>query len=313
MVKRVALVAVIAVGLVACAPAQQPDDPEVAVEPPAPDPVERPATITNLTNHPAEDRAPAWSPDGRFLAFESDRDGNRDLYLMAGDGSGLQRLTVDDGDDSQPAWSPDGRRIVFRSDRDAGTGLWIHDIDGGEPTFLLADASPELTPDWSPDGTRIAFTSLRAGNADIWAVAAQGGAPTRLTDSEYRDVWPRFSPDGERLLFFSRRHTDGARDQLYSMALDGADVERLTEQPTHHHFTPDWSPAGDRVITAISDSDADRALGIFSAAGELELRFADNYNRVFQPAWSPDGTHLAYAARPEEGEAAEVFIRPVSQ
>jgi Tol biopolymer transport system component len=273
-----------------------------------------PDATTNLTQHPAEDRSPAWSPDGRRLLFESDRDGNRDIYVMAADGTGVQRLTHDEGEDAQPAWAPDGRRIVFRSDRDAGTGLWKLDLEpGATPVFLLADSSPELTPDWAPDGSRIAFTSVRSGNADIWTVPAEGGQLIQLTTSEYRDVWPRWSADGQWLVFFSRRDTNGEWDQLYSLNWASRNVHRLTDQPTHHHFTPDWSPDGSRMITALSDSVADRALAIFSTAGELESRFAESYSRVFQPAWSPDGRHVAYAARPRDGDAAEIFVHPLAR
>ncbi len=72
-----------------------------------------PAPATRLTVHDASDSFPAWSPDGRRIAFESDRDGNDEIYVMNADGSGVTRLTDNDAIDRSPAWSPDGRRIAF--------------------------------------------------------------------------------------------------------------------------------------------------------------------------------------------------------
>ena len=73
--------------------------------------------VTRLTHNPADDGYPAWSPDGRHIAFDSDRDGNREIYGMNGDGSGVTRLTDHGADDFTPAWSPDGLRIAFASER----------------------------------------------------------------------------------------------------------------------------------------------------------------------------------------------------
>ena len=67
----------------------------------------------NLTNHPANDRDPSWSPDGKRIAFMSERDGNREIYVMDNDGGNQRNLTNHPNNDSHPAWSPDGKRIVF--------------------------------------------------------------------------------------------------------------------------------------------------------------------------------------------------------
>ena len=77
------------------------------------------AGVTQVTTHPAEDRAPSWSPDGKYLLFRSDRSGNADIFRVRKDGSDLQPLTTDEAEDIYPAFSPDGERIVFQSDREA--------------------------------------------------------------------------------------------------------------------------------------------------------------------------------------------------
>ncbi len=265
-----------------------------------------------LTAHPAEDRAPAWSPNGRTIVFESDRAGNRDLWAMAADGSAIEQLTTNPGVDAAPAWSPDARRIVFQSERAGGTGLWILQRDTGATTLLVADQSDELAPHWSPDGRWIAFFSTRSGNPDLWAVDARGSELSQLTAHPLRDVWPRWSPDGRSVLFFSRRDTVDRWDEIYVMDWLTREVRRVTVDPVQHHFSPSWSPDGTRIVTALSDQVATRALGIYSLDGRLLRRFAQGLHRVFQPAWSPDGRTIAYAARVTEGEAADIFVEPAA-
>jgi TolB protein len=266
-----------------------------------------------ITHHPAEDRAPAWSPNGTRLLFDSDRDGNRSIYVVDVSGSNLERVTSLEHVDQYSAWSPDGERIVFQSERNEHNGhggLWVMELDSGEETPLLGDSSPELTPDWSPDGRFVAFTSERSGNIDLWAMPVFGSALIRLTTSSFRDVWPRWSPDGRSILFFSRRDTNGERDELYVMDWDSREVERVTHNPTHHDFAPDWAPDGKRIVTGVSDSDSDRALVVYDRSGRLEHRFADGFHRVFQPTWSPDGRWIAFAARVEEGARADIYLEP---
>src|SRR5215213_2348892 len=87
--------------------------------------------IINLTNEPAPDRSPSWSPDGRQIAFASRRGDNWDVYRMRADGSDLQRLTEDLAYDGEPAWSPDGTRIAFSSSRDGDLDIYLLDLSSG--------------------------------------------------------------------------------------------------------------------------------------------------------------------------------------
>lgn len=273
-------------------------------------PASQAAERVRLTEHPAEDRAPSWSPDGTRVLFESHRDGNSEIYVVGVDGSSLMRLTENAGADQYPAWAPDGERIVFQSERDGRSCLWVMEVDTAAGDCLLEDSSPELTPDWSPDGRWIAFTSKRSGNADLWAVSVEGGEPVRLTDSPFRDAWPRWSPDGNAIVLFSRRDTEGRRDELYILDWQSRAVRRVTVNPDYHDFAPDWSPDGERIVTGLSDSDSERALVVYDLRGKELHRFAEGLHRVFQPTWSPDGRWIAFAARTAEGLAADIFLEP---
>ena len=142
-----------------------------------------------LTTHPAEDRDPAWSPDGRRLAFSSQRNGNWDLYVLDLPAGKLTRLTDDPAFDGAPAWSPDGRWLVFETYRNLNLDLYIVAADGeSAPIRLTENEAADFSPSWSPGGRHIAFTSRRSGNNDIWVIPATGGDFSPLTFSHFRST-----------------------------------------------------------------------------------------------------------------------------
>ena len=166
----------------------------------------KPAPATRLTFDDAFDSSPAWSPDGRRIAFESERDGNDEIYVMNADGSGVARLTVNDAIDGSPAWSPDGQRIAFDSLRDDNFEVYLMNADGSGVTRLTNNDARDWHPVWSPDGRRIAFESNRDGNAEIYLMNPDGSGVVRLTYNGAADwVSPAWSPDGRRIAFVSYR------------------------------------------------------------------------------------------------------------
>ena len=142
--------------------------------------------LERMSNDPAEDRAAVYSPDGRYLLFDSTRaEGHTALYVSGADGSNPMRLTYL-GDDWGGTWSPDMKHIAFNSSP-SGAAYDIYSISfppAGEPTRLTNDPDGDAAPAWSPDGKQIAFTSMRGGGKnDIWSMAADGSDLVNLTAS----------------------------------------------------------------------------------------------------------------------------------
>jgi hypothetical protein len=147
-----------------------------------------PSAPTNLTNNPASDTAPALSPEATAFAFQSDRDGNSELYFMGSGGSGATRLTNNPAFDGAPSWSPTGNRIAFESNRDGNFEIYIVNADGTGLTRLTTNPAGDRQPVWSPDGTKIAFQTNRDGNFEIYTMDVDGTDPVRLTSNPGLDV-----------------------------------------------------------------------------------------------------------------------------
>ena len=151
--------------------------------------------LADLTAGPGDNFNPAWSPDGRQLAFTSNRDGNYEIYVMNADGSNQRRITFDPATDAEPSWSPDGQRIVFETNRDGNYELYVMDADGSNQARLTNTPQTEGSPAWSPDGRKIAFDE--GGSAGIFVMNADGSGRTRLgTIGTYMPNW---SPDGREI------------------------------------------------------------------------------------------------------------------
>ena len=114
------------------------------------EPVDDTSGDDHYSDDPADDRYPSWSPDGTRITFNSDRDGNPEIYSMSSDGSDPVRLTENDAPDLAPAWSPDGERIVFLSERDGNPEIYVMRADGSEQTRLTTDGAGNSNPRWLP-------------------------------------------------------------------------------------------------------------------------------------------------------------------
>jgi len=130
-----------------------------------------------LTHGSSPAYRPSWSPDGRWIAYTSRVEGNREIYLIAADGSGLTQLTDDPAADDSPSWSPDGQFIVFHSNRTGDSDLYVMRFDGSNVLRLDIGGGENSSPSWSPDGRFIAFVSDRDGNDEIYRMDAPALQP----------------------------------------------------------------------------------------------------------------------------------------
>jgi TolB protein len=204
------------------------------------------SAAVNLTDHPGQDSAPAFSPDGARIAFVSDRDGDQEIYVMNADGSGQTRLTTAAGSDTNPAFSADGSRVAFTSDRDGNRELYVIGADGSGETRLTTSTANEDGAAFSADGMRLAYSSDQDGDWEIYAMAPDGSDPVPLTDNVANDIQPNFSPDSLSIAFTSNR--DGGIWQVYVMTRDGfGQVNVTNDAASRYSSDPAFSPDGTRI------------------------------------------------------------------
>lgn len=196
-----------------------------------------PRTEVNLTQNPADDIHPAWSPDGQLLAFSSNRSGTYQIWLMEPDGSNPRQLTHDPSNARYPAWSGSGTKIAFSSDRNGVSDLYVIDIvTKRELRVTQGNVGNATHPSWFPGGDKIVFAT-NLGGMHLEVVNVDGSGARALTSGPSSDTDPQVAPDGSRIVFVSNgrdRDGDGRIDSvgsdrnLWVMNLDGSNQTQIT-------------------------------------------------------------------------------------
>ncbi len=239
------------------------------------------------------------------IVFQSDRDGNLEIYTMNGDGRGVTRLTRNGARDVVPAWSPNGRKIAFTSSRDGNRELYVMNADGSDQRRLTHDPARDLFLTWSPDGRRIAF--VREGKrgtfaGPIYVVSADGSGERKLTKTRGADCCLAWSPDGEWIAYVS----DDL--EIYLLKSDGTRKKRLTRNKAGD-CCPAWSPTG-RTIAFASDRDGNEKIYLMNADGTGQTPISSLLS--IRPAFSSDGRRLAFEGLPRSArlsnKSTEIYV-----
>ena len=247
--------------------------------------------IRRLTSGPGNNALKDWSPDGTRVVFETDRNGNDDLYSVRTDGTDLKRLTSDTADDQQPHWSPDGQSIVFHRVPHSGAfthaSLHIVQADGTGERLLVDSVSHDYDATWTPDGKWIVFSCDQFGaTANLCAVSPADTGFHGIVFSAGAQH-SEASPDGLRVGFQSYDGTQA----IWVATLDGLTAKDLT--PGLVSFDFGWSPDGSQLVLATYDGH-DYQLQRVSrdATGLTPLTLASD--EAGDGRWSPDGARIVF-------------------
>ncbi|MFC2078427.1 DPP IV N-terminal domain-containing protein [Candidatus Bipolaricaulota bacterium] len=236
------------------------------------------------------------------IAFDSDRDGNDEIYVMNANGSNQTRLTEHSARDTGAVWSPDGTKVLFYSSRSGAGDLYIMNADGADVRRITQTRYPDGHPSWSPDGSRIVFVSFPSGESEICVMNVDGTGFQQLTHNSNGDFEPVWLPDGESIGFSSQ--FTGFAD-IHVMDVDGENLARLTDTEAHDAY-PHWSPDGSR-ITFCSNRDGNWEIYVMDADGEnaKQLTYTESVLNGC-PRWSPDGTEIVFESD-REGDS-EIYV-----
>jgi len=248
--------------------------------------------LRQLTEAPGHDICPAYSADGKHIAFCSNRTGAYEIWVMGANGKDERRLTQLGMRSLFPDFSPNGDQVAFDgpSVAEGATDLWTVSSAGGIPTRLTDTPDvAERLPVWSPDGNTLLYVAgpPDESSAQLWTLDLRTGLRTQLTfDTTFKDQTADWSPDGEVIAY----HAD---DDIWRMDTDGSDQTNLTQTPSVAEFgtafSPDGTeisftgtggpvPAGERYVQVMSADGTDRRL-VAPTPGLLQA----------VPAWQPLG------------------------
>jgi serine/threonine-protein kinase len=240
-----------------------------------------------LTTSRVESRG-AWSPDGRRIAFNSDRLGEMNVWVREVESGAERRITTGAGGDYQPAWTPDGRSLVFFSARGGNADIWRVTVADGSLVRLTEDRSLDTNPFPSPDGRAIAFLSDRSGRLEVWVMGADGSAPRQLTSIGAGGHFLRWTADATAIIF---RAEGGSRLRTMRVTVADGALTQLPDVASGAHMS--LSPAQDVIM----DVRGHKTLWAYPLDGRPAARvfeFPDPDVRIDYPCWSPDGRWVLF-------------------
>lgn len=267
---------------------------------------------TNLLSGGVDEEQPAWSPDGRRIAFarvsgSPSGCGVGDIYVMDVDGSNVTQLTTNSLGTvaTEPTWSPDGTRIAYTLGQqdatcnDGDSEIWMMNADGTGQTAVTSGGigiyNGDGEPAWSPDGTKIAFTGWRGASGNqlfgIFTINPDGSGITRLTGypiSFVHTYSPAWSPDGQRIAY-ERSDAWTGSDEIWVMNADGSGHTAVTQNGFLTNWSPAWSPDGQQIAFSGQDDQVtfDNEIFVINVDGTGQTAITNNTTGDSYPDWQP--------------------------
>lgn len=203
-----------------------------------------------LTDHPAQDGLPRFTPDGRRVLFSSDRTGSFQIWEVDAAGGEARRVRTNGDTEWQVDLAPDGRQLAYLSNQGGPESLWLLTTGTAEPRLLVRHGARSIlgNPDWSPDGRRIVFSSNWRVGHQIYLAEVASGKTRRLSALTRGGCEPRFHPDGQRIVYVSRGHMS-EKSRLVEVDVESGEETVLVDWPALN-YDPAYSPDGSEIAFA---------------------------------------------------------------
>jgi len=244
-----------------------------------------------------EDSRGAWSPDGKTIAFNSDRTGEMNIWLYSIADRSTRQLTRGAGGDYQANWSPDGEQILFFSSRAGTADIWLIEVATRAIKPLTISSSIDVNPFYSPDGKLIAYNSDQSGRPEVWVMNADGTGAHQLTDVGVMGHFLRWNQNGDSVIF---RCPGQGNAQTLEALIAGGEPGQVGEVIGGSHMS--LSPDHSRIMDVIGHKTL-WVSPIGSGKPEKVFEFEDPDVRIDYPVWSPEGKWVLFDRfRPQGGD-----------
>jgi len=227
--------------------------------------------------------SPAWSPDGKRLAYVSFEDQKAVVWNQLLATGERRRIANFRGSNSAPAWSPDGQRLVVTLSQDGLAQLYLVSASGGTPERLTRSGAIDTEAAFAPDGKTVYFVSDRGGGPQIYRTSVNGGAVDRVSFSGAYNISPSISPDGRLMAYVSRQ---GSAYRLMTHDLTSGTLTALTD--TQDDESPSFSPNG-RLLVYSTRAQGSDVLMTTTLDGKIKTRLLSSGADMREPAWGPYG------------------------
>jgi TolB protein len=225
--------------------------------------------------------SPAWSPDGRKIAYVSFEKKTAAIYIQTLTTGDRVRVAEFPGINGAPSWSPDGGKLALTLSKDGSPDIYILNLGTRSLTQLTRNSAIDTEPAWSPDGSSIVFTSDRSGKPQLYIVSSQGGEEKRLTFSGNYNARASFSPDGRSIAMV---HGNGSDYRIAVMDMATKSVNVITDGRSDE--SPSFAPNGSVILYA-SQKGNSGYLSAVSLDGKMQQKLVFDSNEIREPAWSP--------------------------
>ncbi len=235
------------------------------------------------------------------IAFQSDRDGHQELYLMDYDGRNQRRISGHKSTSGYSDWSPAGDALAYMSYFAGTPGIYYVELNTGKKVPIYRSGTLNLSPSFSPDGQTLAFAHSRQSNVDVYRCGRVCQDPVRLTQSQAIDTNPSWSSDGQQLAFTSSR---SGRPNVYVMNPDGSNVRRISFEGDYNDGAS-WQPGGTHIAYASREGNKFRiaVTNLVDLQTRILTAGPDSYE---EPCFSPDGRRILFTVR--RGKQAQVYV-----
>ena len=227
--------------------------------------------------------SPAWSPDGKRLAYVSFEDQKAVVWNQLLATGERKRVASFRGSNSAPAWSPDGQRMAVTLSQDGLAQIYLVPSGGGMPERLTRSGAIDTEAVFAPDGKTLYFVSDRGGGPQIYRMPVTGGAAERVSFSGNYNISPSISPDGRQMAFVTRQ---GTAYRLMLQDLGSGSLTPLTD--TQDDESPSFSPNG-RLLVYATRQQGNDVLMTTTLDGKIKTRLLSSGADMREPAWGPYG------------------------